>query len=130
VAWTAGVLGSLDPGRNQKIDPATLDPFNTGPRPQAKWLLILKTPLARLCALRSWLMSSLEPPTTKAMAAFYKDFLGGHASHENEVLSFITYDDEYHRIAIAQLPFLKPKDKDICGLEVSDDDAQGCVQQN
>jgi catechol-2,3-dioxygenase len=61
----------------------------------------------------------LRTANKPAMAAFYKDFLGGHASHENELLSFITYDDEHHRIAIAQLPFLKPKDKTTCGLEVS-----------
>ena len=61
----------------------------------------------------------LRTVNKQAMATFYKDFLGGHASHENEVLSFITYDDEHHRIAIAQLPFLKPKDKNTCGLEVS-----------
>jgi catechol-2,3-dioxygenase len=55
----------------------------------------------------------------KEMAAFYKTFLGGHASHENEFVSFIAYDDEHHRIAIAQIPGLGPKNKQTCGLEVS-----------
>lgn len=54
-----------------------------------------------------------------AMAKFYIDFLGGTTAHENEVLSFITYDDEHHRIALAQIPTLKPKDRNTCGLEVS-----------
>ncbi len=55
----------------------------------------------------------------KEMAAFYKTFLGGYASHENEFVSFIAYDDEHHRIAIAQIPSLGPKNKQTCGLEVS-----------
>jgi catechol-2,3-dioxygenase len=53
-----------------------------------------------------------------AMGKFYVDFLGGFVAHENEVLSFITYDDEHHRIALAEIPSLKPKDRNTCGLEV------------
>jgi len=55
----------------------------------------------------------------KAMTSFYTEFLGGRVVHENDVLSFITYDDEHHRIALAQVPNLKPKDRGTCGLEVS-----------
>lgn len=54
----------------------------------------------------------------KAMAEFYRLFLGAKIVHENDVLSFITYDDEHHRIALAQVPGLKPKDRATCGLEV------------
>jgi catechol-2,3-dioxygenase len=54
-----------------------------------------------------------------AMSDFYRDFLGGRVCHENPVLAFITYDDEHHRIALAQVPTLKPKDRNACGLEVS-----------
>jgi catechol-2,3-dioxygenase len=53
-----------------------------------------------------------------AMTKFYVDFLGGTVVHENEVLSFITYDDEHHRIALLQIPNLKLKDRGTCGLEV------------
>lgn len=53
-----------------------------------------------------------------AMGKFYCDFLGGQMVHENEVLAFITYDDEHHRIALAEIPHLKPKDPSTCGLEV------------
>lgn len=49
---------------------------------------------------------------------FYKTFLGGTASYENEFLSFITYDDEHHRIALAAIPELGPKDGKTSGLEV------------
>lgn len=40
----------------------------------------------------------------KPMVAFYKTFLGAHASHENDFLAFLTYDEEHHRIAIASVP--------------------------
>src|SRR5262249_9668315 len=33
------------------------------------------------------------------------------------MLSFITYDDEHHRVAIVALPGLKPKDRQTSGLE-------------
>ena len=55
----------------------------------------------------------------KTMCDFYKTFLGGHASFENTFLSFITYDDEHHRIAIAAVPGLGPKDTKTAGLEVN-----------
>jgi len=51
------------------------------------------------------------------MVAFYKTFLGGKASYENAMLSFMTYDDEHHRVAIVALPGLKPKDSQTSGLE-------------
>ena len=54
-----------------------------------------------------------------AMNQFYKDFLGGQASVEvPDQLSFLTYDDEHHRIAVAAMPSLKNNDMDSCGLEV------------
>ena len=53
------------------------------------------------------------------MNQFYKDFLGSQASIEiPEQLSFLTYDDEHHRIALIAMPSIKNKDKDSCGLEV------------
>lgn len=54
------------------------------------------------------------------MTEFYKDFLGAKAALEMpNLLSFLTYDDEHHRIAIVNIPPIKNKDKDTCGLEVS-----------
>lgn len=60
-----------------------------------------------------------KPENFVQMTAFYKTFLGGHSSHENEFLSFITYDEEHHRIAIAAIPGLGDRDARTCGLEVS-----------
>lgn len=59
-----------------------------------------------------------RPDMFATMAGFYKTFLGGHASHENDFLSFITYDDEHHRVAIAAVPNLGPKEQKSSGLEV------------
>lgn len=53
----------------------------------------------------------------KTMVDFYKTFLGGQASYENEFLSFITYDEEHHRIAIGMIPGTGPKNQRTCGLE-------------
>ncbi|EXJ71830.1 uncharacterized protein A1O5_04331 [Cladophialophora psammophila CBS 110553] len=50
------------------------------------------------------------------MVDYYKAFLGAEASHENEIMSFLTYDDEHHRIAIAAIPGTGPKDPRSCGL--------------
>jgi catechol-2,3-dioxygenase len=53
----------------------------------------------------------------KTMVNFYKIFLGGQATYENDFLSFITYDDEHHRIAIAGVPGTGPKTLKTSGLE-------------
>jgi hypothetical protein len=36
-------------------------------------------------------------------------FLGAEASYENEILSFLTYDEEHHRVAIVKVPDTGPK---------------------
>lgn len=51
------------------------------------------------------------------MVNFYKIFLGGKATYENNFLSFITYDDEHHRVAIAGVPGTGPKVLKTSGLE-------------
>lgn len=51
------------------------------------------------------------------MVKFYKEFLGAKASYENEFLSFLTYDEEHHRIAIVAIPSIGPKNPETCGLE-------------
>lgn len=53
------------------------------------------------------------------MVDFYKTFLGGHASYENDFLSFITYDEEHHRVAIGAAPGTGQKDSKSAGLLVS-----------
>lgn len=59
-----------------------------------------------------------RPETFASMVSFYKTFLGAESSHENEFISFLTYDDEHHRIAIVAIPDIGPKDAKTSGLEV------------
>lgn len=61
----------------------------------------------------------LKTPNFAAMVAFYKVFLGARASYENAMLSFLTYDDEHHRIAIAGIPGCRPGDNSMttAGME-------------
>src|SRR5262245_47354316 len=41
------------------------------------------------------------------MVRWYETVLGAHVVHADEMLAFLTYDDEHHRIAIARLPGLE-----------------------
>ncbi|VUC32626.1 unnamed protein product [Clonostachys rosea] len=59
----------------------------------------------------------LRTPNLKPMVSFYKAFLGAHATFENEFLSFLTYDDEHHRIAIGYAPGTSEKVPTSAGLE-------------
>ncbi|KAI1114961.1 Glyoxalase/Bleomycin resistance protein/Dihydroxybiphenyl dioxygenase [Nemania sp. NC0429] len=59
----------------------------------------------------------LRTPDLKTMSTFYKTFLGAHASWENEKMTFLTYDEEHHRIAILGVPGLAEKAKKSAGLD-------------
>lgn len=59
----------------------------------------------------------LRTSNLATMQDFYLTFLGGRVSHSNDQLSFITYDDEHHRIAIVGIPTTAPKIRHSCGLE-------------
>ena len=52
------------------------------------------------------------------MKQFYVDFLGGHVEMENEMLAFLRYDDEHHRVALVGLPGMGKRDRSKVGLEV------------
>ncbi|KKY38181.1 putative glyoxalase bleomycin resistance protein dioxygenase [Diaporthe ampelina] len=52
----------------------------------------------------------LQTSQYEPMVAFHKAFLGAHATFENASLSFLTYDEEHHRVAILQVPSTKTKD--------------------
>lgn len=51
------------------------------------------------------------------MREFYKVFLGAHAVFENDTLSFMTYDEEHHRIALINMPDIENKHRQSSGLE-------------
>lgn len=58
-----------------------------------------------------------QPENVHKMTEFYTTFLGGHAVLESDIVSFITYDDEHHRVAIVGLPDTAAKQPKSCGLE-------------
>lgn len=43
--------------------------------------------------------------------------LDAKVRHGNDFISFISYDDEHHRLAIANIPGLSPADKGSAGVE-------------
>lgn len=51
------------------------------------------------------------------LAEWYVTFLGGRLVLRNPVISFITYDDEHHRIAIVNMPEIENKIRNSAGLE-------------
>jgi catechol-2,3-dioxygenase len=52
-----------------------------------------------------------------AMRSFYKTFLGAHATLETDILCFMGYDEEHHRIGIINMPDLTAKKPGSSGLE-------------
>ena len=57
-----------------------------------------------------------RPESFQDMLSYYLKFLGAHVVYQNEMLAFITYDDEHHRIALAAVPGTAPKNPESCGL--------------
>lgn len=51
------------------------------------------------------------------MVAWWCEFLGAHVRHGNDFISFLSYDDEHHRIAIARMPHLTDRAADTVGVE-------------
>ena len=59
----------------------------------------------------------LKTAQYEKMRAFYLEFLNARVAFENGILSFLRYDDEHHRIVIAGLPGIAPKDAASAGLD-------------
>lgn len=51
------------------------------------------------------------------MVSWWCDFLGAQVRHGNEFISFLSYDDEHHRIAIANIPNLEHQSPRRDGVE-------------
>lgn len=51
------------------------------------------------------------------MVAWWVDFLDGAVRHGDDFISFLSYDDEHHRIAIANFPNLEPRLATAEGVE-------------
>ncbi|KAI1463138.1 Glyoxalase/Bleomycin resistance protein/Dihydroxybiphenyl dioxygenase [Daldinia caldariorum] len=59
----------------------------------------------------------LRTPESKPMLEFYKIFLGARVVAGNDSISFLTYDDEHHRIAIMEVPDCGDKNRMTAGLD-------------
>lgn len=51
------------------------------------------------------------------MVDWWMHFLEGEARHQNDFIAFISYDDEHHRIAIANIPGMEPRSPKAEGFE-------------
>lgn len=56
----------------------------------------------------------------KEMIEWYKAVFGAHVQFQNPVLAFLTYDDEHHRLALADMATIQPD-----GIESNKHDAIG-----
>lgn len=56
-------------------------------------------------------------PNFEEMKDFYRKLLGAYPKYENDQASFMTYDDEHHRVAFINMPHLKDQDHGAGGVE-------------
>jgi catechol-2,3-dioxygenase len=74
---------------------------------------------------QEWVMASpikfahvvLKSPRYAEMLDWWLDFLEGSVRHGNDFISFLSYDDEHHRIAIVNMPDLESRSSKSEGLE-------------
>lgn len=59
----------------------------------------------------------LQTRQFKEMVSYWETFLGADIIFRNNYLAFMSYDDEHHRIAIAQGPGVGPRDPKASGLQ-------------
>ena len=59
----------------------------------------------------------LRTTRLKEMVEWYKTVLNAEVLYQNDFLVFMTYDEEHHRIALAQVPGLVQKPKGCSGLD-------------
>ena len=58
----------------------------------------------------------IQSPRFPEMVAWYKTVLGATPMFENQVVSFLSYDEEHHRVMIGNNPNLKPRDPQAAGV--------------
>jgi 2,4-dichlorophenol 6-monooxygenase len=58
----------------------------------------------------------LQTPRFREMTAWYKTVLSAEPMFENQVVCFLTYDEEHHRVMIGNNPSLKPRDPGTAGV--------------
>lgn len=58
----------------------------------------------------------LRTSNLQEMVHWYETVLGAKPVFQNEILCFLTYDEEHHRVAILNMPDLKPQPDGITGF--------------
>ena len=58
----------------------------------------------------------LQTPRFEEMVDFYKTWLSAKPMLENQMVCFLTYDDEHHRLMIGNNPGLNPRDPKAAGV--------------
>ncbi len=59
----------------------------------------------------------LRTPRCEESIRWWTTVLQAETRHRNDVLAFLTYDDEHHRLAIVSVPNLTENDRSAAGLE-------------
>lgn len=50
------------------------------------------------------------------MISWYRTVLGATPAFQNDILAFLSYDEEHHRVAILAVPDLKPQPEGVAGV--------------
>lgn len=58
----------------------------------------------------------LRTSNFQEMIRWYETVLGAKPVFQNEILCFLTYDEEHHRVAILNMPDLKPQPEGVTGF--------------
>lgn len=58
----------------------------------------------------------LRTPKYKELVQWYKTVLDARAAFENEILTFLSYDDEHHRVALINMPDLSAQAEGVAGV--------------
>ncbi len=59
----------------------------------------------------------LRTPRFEQSVDWWTTVLGAEARYENDFVTFLTYDDEHHRLAILSVPSLAENDRSTSGME-------------
>ena len=59
----------------------------------------------------------LKTPRYREMVEWWCDFLGADVRHGDDFISFLSFDEEHHRLAIAAIPGLEEPNRKGYGLE-------------
>jgi catechol 2,3-dioxygenase-like lactoylglutathione lyase family enzyme len=59
----------------------------------------------------------LRTPDLQRARDWYVRFLDGYVGYENDMVCFVTYDEEHHRVGLIGMPQLAPQSANAAGLD-------------